>query len=390
MNRSAVAPVSIQTRAEIAARLESRRPEIEEAILTRVSAVADAALDTDATYLQGLRAAIGAAIGFGLAGIELGEERCGPVPPAALTQARYAARLRVGLPVVLRRYTAGYSALSDFLMQEMAGEGAGASPAELYRLQRELTALFDRLLETVSAEYEDASRHIAPSERHAQRVRRLLAGELIDTADLDYDFNAWHLGAIAAGAGAEALLREIAADLDRRLLLLVEDGDQTVWGWLGGQREFDQDQLTELAASARAPRISLAIGEPAHGLGGWRLTHRQARMALSVAQRRPAPLTRYGEVALLASFLRDEDLLAYLTDTYLAPLAAERGGGETLRETLRAYFAAGRNAASAASALGVSRQTVTNRLRAVEERLGRLLCGCRAELEAALEIADIR
>lgn len=390
MSRSSTSRASGRTRAKIAARLEDRRPEMKEAILTRVSAVSDMALEQDDQYLQGLHAAISAAIDFGLAGIEHGEERCGPVPPATLTQARYAARHRVGLPVVLRRYVAGYSALSDFLMQEMGNGGVGGSPAELYRLQRELTALFDRLVDAVSTEYEDESRHIAPSERQAQRVRRLLAGELVDTADLDYDFDAWHLGAIAAGAGAEQLLREMAATLDRRLLLQVADGDHTVWGWLGGHREFDQEQLTELATAAWSPRASLAIGEPAHGIGGWRLTYRQARASLSVALRRPALFTRYGDVALLASFLRDEDLVAYLTDTYLPSLAAERGGGETLRQTLRAYFAAGRNAASAASALGVSRQTVTNRLRTVEERLGRPLGTCQAEMEAALEIADIR
>jgi hypothetical protein len=389
MSRSAAPQVSSQIRAEIAARLQIRRPEMKEEILTRVRAVSDTALEQDAQYLQGLHAAISGAIGFGLAGIEHGEERCGPVPAAVLIQARYAARRRVGLPVVLRRYAAGYSILSDFLMQELGGERSGGSPAKLYRLQRELTALFDRLLDAVSTEYEDESRHITPSERHIQRIKRLLSGELVDTANLAYDFDGWHLGAIAAGAGAEQLLRAMAADLDRRLLLLVEDGDDTVCGWVGGHREFNQEQLAELASHTRPLRASLAIGEPAHGLGGWRLTYRQARLALSVAQRRQALFTRYGDVALLASFLRDEDLVVYLTDTYLPPLAAERGGGKTLRQTLRAYFAAGRNAASAAAALGVSHQTVTNRLRTVEERLGRPLCSCRAEMEAALELADI-
>src|SRR5215469_13352172 len=348
MSRSSPRAVSTQTRVEIAARLEARRPEMREAILTRVSAVSDVSDGQDAQYLQGLHAAISAAIGFGLAAIEHGEERCGPVPTAVLTQARYSARRRIGLPVVIRRYAAGYSALSDFLMQEINGKATGDSVAELYRLQRELTALFDRLLDAVSSEYEDESRHIAPSERQAQRVRRLLAGELVDTADLGYDFDAWHLGLTAAGAGAEQLLRETATELDRRLLLLVEGSDRTVWAWLGGRREFDQEQLAALAARAR-PVISLAVGEPAYGLGGWRLTFRQARSAWSVALRRPALFTRYRDVALLASLLRDEDLVTHLTDTYLPPLAAERGGGETLRETVRAYFVAGRNAVSAAS-----------------------------------------
>jgi hypothetical protein len=384
MNGSAAVRVSTQTRAEIAARLESRRPEMEEVILTRASAVPDPALEQDIQYRQGLRTAIRAAVGFGLAGIEHGEDRCGPAPPEVLAQARYASRLRVGLQVVLRRYAVGYSALSDFLMQEIGGESTGASPAELYPLQRELTALFDRLVHAVSSEYEDESRQIAPSQRQAQRVRRLLSGELIDTADLDYNFDAWHLGVIAAGPGAERALRQTAADLDRRLLLLVEEVGQTVCGWLGGRREFDQEQLSDLSASARPRRASLAIGAPAQGLRGWRLTHRQAKAAMSVALRRPQRLTRYVDVALLASILRDDDQIEFLTETYLAPLTAERDGGEALRETLRAYFAAARNVSSTAAALGVSRKTVNNRIQTIESHVGRPISTCAAELEIGL------
>lgn len=381
---------SSRTRTEVAARLGSRTTEIEEAILTRVAAVSELSPEEDPQYVEGLRAAIRAAVGFGLAAVELGEERSGPVPQAILTQARHAARRRVGLPVVTRRYAAGYSALSDFLMQEMRGRTTGDSVSVLYRLQRELTALFDRLLEAVGAEYEAESRRIGPSERQGERVRRLLAGDLIDTADLDYHFDAWHLGVIASGAEAEPLLRKTAAELDRRVLLLADEGDHTASGWLGGHREFDQEQLAELSANARPPRASLVIGEPAHGLRGWRVTFRQARSALTVAKRRPARFTRYGEVALLASLLRDEDLVTYLADTYLPLLAAEGDRGDALCQTLRAYFWAGRNAASAAAALGVSRQTVGNRLRTVEKRLGRPLDSCQAEIEATLEIADLR
>jgi DNA-binding PucR family transcriptional regulator len=115
----------------------------------------------------------------------------------------------------------------------------------------------------------------------------------------------------------------------------------------------------------------------------------KARSALSVARRRPAPLTRYGEVALLASFLRDEDLLAYLTDTYLAPLAAERDGGETLRKTLCAYFAAARNVSSTAATLGVSRKTVNNRIFTIENHIGRPISTCAAELEIGLSLDQL-
>ena len=63
--------------------------------------------------------------------------------------------------------------------------------------------------------------------------------------------------------------------------------------------------------------------------------------------------------------------------------------GVGLRETLRAYFDAGFNAATAAAALEVDRHTVQRRLRKVEEALGRLLHTCHAELEVALVLEEL-
>jgi DNA-binding PucR family transcriptional regulator len=69
---------------------------------------------------------------------------------------------------------------------------------------------------------------------------------------------------------------------------------------------------------------------------------------------------------------------------HLAPLAAERDGGEALRNTLRAYFAAARNVSSTAAALGVSRKTINNRIHTIESHVGRPISTCAAELEIAL------
>jgi DNA-binding PucR family transcriptional regulator len=74
---------------------------------------------------------------------------------------------------------------------------------------------------------------------------------------------------------------------------------------------------------------------------------------------------------------------------YLAPLAAERDGGAVARRTLRAYFAAERNISSTAAALGVDRRTVRNRLRAIEELLGRPLGEAAPDLEVALRLEQL-
>jgi hypothetical protein len=381
-----------RARAELSARLRERQAEIEQAVLTRAYAVSETNSESpdpetlDPTYLQGLRTATAAAVDYALEVVERGEGR-EPYPPAILlAQARLAARNRVGLDTVLRRYSAGYVLLSDFLVEE--AERSGLRGPALQRLLRSQAAL-DRLLAALSEEYarEERERPTTQEQRRTERIERLLAGEPIDTTELEYDFEAHHLAAIASGPGAGNALRELAASIDCRLLSACR-GDETLWAWLGARRAPDPEELKRHAADW-PEGATLAIGEPSEGLTGWRLSHRQAKAAMSVAQRSPEPVVRYADVALLAAVLGDELLATSLRKLYLEPLEAERDGGEVALETLRAYFAVERNVSSAAAALGVSRQAVAKRLRTVEERLGCSLDSCAAELEAALRLEQL-
>lgn len=379
-----------QTRAALSVRLQARRPEIEQAALTRVYAVSDPTEAADPTYAEGLRAAVSAALDYGFAGIERGEERAPPLPTVLLGQARLAARNGITLDTVLRRYFAGYTLLGDFLMQE-AEDSELLGGAALKRVLRAHAALFDRLITAVTDEYtrELEGRLDTTEQRRAERVEKLLAGELLDTSELQYEFdNAHHLAAIAAGSGAGEAIRDLAKALDRRLLL-IHRSEGTAWAWLGSRRKVDIEEFELHLSQSWPAQVSLAIGEPAHGLAGWRLTHQQARAALPIALRSPQPFIRYADVALLASMLQDDVLATSMRELYLAPLSEERDGGAVLRETLRAYFAAERNVSSAAAALGVNRHTVTNRLRAIEQRLDRSLDSCAAEMEAALRLENL-
>jgi hypothetical protein len=373
----------------MARRLRVRCLEIEEAILVRIYAVSDPSGE-DAGYLHGLRATVTAAVAYGLLAIERGEESSGPIPSAMLAQARHAARNGIGLDTVLRRYVAGYTALGDFLMQEARDGNFAVDGAVLYGAQKELAAHFDRTVAAVTVEYGDEAERVMRSreERLAERVRRLLAGDLVDTADLAYRLDAWHVGVIATGTGAEKTLRDLAAALDCQLLL-VGDGERALWAWLGARRRIEIAELAHVPQVEWPPDVALAIGEPARGLRGWRFTHRQANAALTVALHRPQPLTFYSSVGVIASMLQDDLLVDFLSEAYLTPLSAERDGGVILRNTLGAYFAAECNASSAAATLGVSRQTVKNRLRIVEERLGCPLNTCGPAIKAALQLAEV-
>jgi hypothetical protein len=225
-----------------------------------------------------------------------------------------------------------------------------------------------------------------------ERVRRLLAGDTVSSAELGYELDSLHLGVIARGPGAAALVEDLA-DGCKRKLLLVPAGDHVVCGWLGGQRRLAPGEIERVVAARGGwGAVSLAAGNLGRGLDGWRQTHRQAQMALSVALCRPPGLTRLANVVLLAPMVGNRALGDWLVESVLEPLDNEEGprsDGAMLRETLRAYFSAGRRSKVTAHALGVTSRTVANRLRTVEQRLGCPLDTCLPALEMALQVEEL-
>jgi hypothetical protein len=343
--------------------------------------------EEDPEYVAGLRATVSEILEYGLSRIEKDEEWTGSIPTAAAAQARRAARNGVRLDTVLRRYAAGDRLLGDFIMDE-----ADRFPSKaLRKVLRAQGPQVDRLMAGVATEYLDELEQMkrSPTQRLAERVQRLVAGEgPADVGDIEYTFDAWHLGTIAKGPKAEAGVRALAAGLDCQVLA-VPRGDGLVWAWLGARRLLAVPDVERLLDSGVAGDVSLAVGEPRSGIDGWRLTHREAQAAQEVMLRKPQRLTRARDVVLLAAVLRDEALAKSLFETYLAPLEGDGDSGAILRETLRAYFSAGLNAATAAAALAVDRHTVQRRLRKVEKALGRLLPDCHAELVVALSLEEI-
>ncbi|HEX6781031.1 MAG TPA: helix-turn-helix domain-containing protein [Solirubrobacterales bacterium] len=317
----------------------------------------------------------------------VGEERAGDVPLAVIVQARCAARHRIPLETVLRRYLAAEKLLTDFVLEEATGIDA---PVLRMAMATQGTA-FERLIALATEEYgrETRARPASHEARLVERARRLLAGELVDPSILEYDLCAHHLGLVACSADARPLIRQLAGEVGSRSLVL-SGGNEQLWAWLGSSRgPLDADAIRSWLTAEGAPDLPIGMGEAKRGRDGWRLTHHQARAAFWVAEAKPAPVVEYTEAALLASIGRDVVLTASLQERYLLPLAAERDGGQVLRTTLRSYFRAGGNSSSAAAALGVSRQTVANRLQTVERCIGRPLTECADALSAALTLQEL-
>jgi PucR C-terminal helix-turn-helix domain/GGDEF-like domain len=372
----------------LASRLRERQPEIQAAIATRVYAISDPHDVADPAYLQGLDAALAAAIEHRLAVLEVGERRAPAVPPVLLAQARLDARDGVSLDTVLRRYFAGNSLFGDFLVEE--AERAEVPSSALRRLLAAQATLGDRLLAAVSTEHAREAKNWPSStaERRRECVKSLLAGELVDHSELGYDLGAHHLALMAKGEGALEAMRVLAGRLDRRLLAVRREEEDTWACWLGGGSPLEAEQALRALREISPERVFVTVGEPDQGLSGWRFSHRQAKAALPIAERRGQPILRYADVTLLASILRDDLGVTSLRRLYLEPLEGARDGGKVARETLRAYFVAERNISSTAAALGVDRRTVTNRIHAIEDLYGRPLKDIATELETALGLDD--
>jgi hypothetical protein len=370
-------------------RLDARRGELEQAALARIAAIADPSTAPDPAYVAGLRAALAAALDYGLAAVAAPAGDPGPVPVELLGQARLASRNSVSLDAVLRRYSAGHTLLADALLEEAAALGLGAP--ELKPALRALAERYERIVAAVSQEYEREP-IFSPLDGNERRrhslIRRLLAGDPLDAAELAYSLDCRHLALVAFGQDAVRALQGLGERVDRRLLLSEPD-IHTAWAWLGGRRPFDREELESIAAGPRPDGCALACGEPGEGAGGWRLSHRQAAAALPIARRYRQSFVFYSDVALLASVLQDDLLATSLRNAYLEPLGSERDSGETAKATLRAYFAAARNLSSAAAALGINRRTVAARLSSVEDRIGRTLDAISTELEVALQLDEI-
>lgn len=373
-------------RAEIARGLRTRRREIEASTVTRLNTITEPQSVSNPEYREGLRAALTVALEYAISAIETGDERSLPIPPPLISQARLAACNGVSLDTVLRRYFAGFTLFSDFVLQE-AEALVQRREISVRRLFQAQTRHFDQLITTICGEYtREREKWLRSSDRReAERVERLLHGELVDPASIPVDFESWHVAVVAKGHRMTDVLSAVAASLDLRVLVVRPHGG-VVWGWLGAQRPFSLIELQE-ELKRRVPEDgAIAIGEAGEGLAGWRASHQQALACLPVATRGAERVVRYADVGLMAALLNDWLLISTLNDRYLRPLSEGREAGDVLRETLRAYLRAERNVSSTAAALGLSRSTVNNRLRAIERRLGRSLGSCSLELEIALRL----
>lgn len=376
--------IGSEARRTFASGLQSRQPEIEEELLLAIpAALRDPLAGADADFTSGQGEAISAALNYALNTLASARGRSVAVPSPILEQARRSARHSIGLDTVLSLYVAGREALGAIVAMDSARYGADVDRAA----QAVLGSLLQQLVPALIRAHESEAERLRRSrqQRRAARIRRLLDGEPVDVTALDYEFEGWHTALIITGAGAEAA-QSVVEGLGRSALFVAQE-DAALWGWLRDSKPLAAAEIESFVKQTSIPQAAFAIGEPGHGLAGWRLSHRLAQEARRVAIIAPQVITTYESVGVLAPWALDRSLALAFIEVHLGPLESlGRDSAATTRETLRETFKATHQIVAAASALKVNRGTLRARLSRIERALGVPVRERQAELEIALRL----
>jgi hypothetical protein len=225
-------------------------------------------------------------------------------------------------------------------------------------------------------------------QRRLRAIRELLEGDSLAAPSIDYDLDRHHLGLIAWGEDPAGAARQLAAALGRPLMVVLSplEPAECAWAWISGSRALQAAEERALKAF-RPASGRIGVGLEGFGEAGFCSTHRQALRTRRFA-RDPGPaLLRYEDVVVEALAIENENDARAFVAHELRGIEDDSPGSRRIRETLSAYFASEYNAASAGAVLGVHQQTVANRLRAAERRMGHESIGVRrVELEMALRL----
>ena len=235
-------------------------------------------------------------------------------PPAAIAYARRLAQRGVPVGDLLRAYRVGQGCFMQWCYQELAGQASDlpTALAAAMQLTESTFGYIDRVSEHVLTAYvreRDEWVRNTVAVRAAQ-VRSLLAGGPIEVnrvePALGYRLRQHHLGVVAwveetaRREGTLVELERMAGRLAdqicagaRALFVSRDESSAFIWMPLGSEHVLAADAF---AGTPPAPDASvrLAVGEPADGPEGFRITIREALRAHAVAlMARPGRAARH-------------------------------------------------------------------------------------------------
>ena len=328
-------------------------------------------------------------------------------PPAALAYARRLAQRGVPVGELLRAYRVGQACFMQWCYHELAVQARDLTTAlaAAMRLTESTFSYIDRVSELVLTAYvreRDEWVRNTVAVRAAQ-VRSLLAGGPIEVnrvePALGYRLRQYHLGIVAwveEAARTEGTLVELermagrlADQLSkgaRALFVSRDESSAFIWMPLGSERALRTDVFggTPLTSDVS---VRLAVGEPAEGPEGFRVTIREALRAHAVALMAGPAAPRvipFGEVAPVALLAEDIGAARSWVGRALGPLAADDDQTARLRETLHVFLSTGGSYQETAERLSLHKNTVFYRVRKAQEVRGHKVADDRFVVELAL------
>ncbi|MCA2207894.1 PucR family transcriptional regulator [Nocardia rosealba] len=322
------------------------------------------------------------------------------VPPAAAEYARRFAQHDLSLEALLRAYRLGEHMFVQWtitLLTELAPP-TDMALATAARVAELVNSYIDQVIEGLIDIYGTERRRwdARTDAARAAQVRAVLDAEELDLASAEQMLSAslrgWHqfvlLWTPPGTADPGPVLRagiQVLAAVSARSPMTVEIDEHTRWVWLAstGRPVLDTARLArELRAT---PILSMAVGDPATGLAGFRQSFHDAQRARSVAvAARSRGVLAYADVALTGLLADDVTRVQAWAARVLGGLMGTDETAARLRETVRVFLDARGSYTDAAARLHVHKNTVHYRVRKAEEVLGHPLTEHRLDIEVAL------
>lgn len=255
---------------------------------------------------------------------------------------------------------------------------------------------------TYEIEHEDWTRSAAAAQ--AAAIADILAERERDAARastrLRYDLNRHHVAVVVwfdsdpGGGDPQGVLGAAFGDLARVLsaetTFTHHVGALVLSGWASCRNPFSPGLVEDLGRAGRLPPgVRVAVGEPGHGLTGFRRGHLDAEHARRIATLiggRAEPVTRYRDIAVAALCTIDREHARVFVHRVLGALAAPDENTYRLAATLAVYLEENRSRRRAAERLTVHPNTISYRVQQAESILGRSADTGVVELQVALAI----
>ncbi|MFF0544493.1 PucR family transcriptional regulator [Nocardia thailandica] len=322
------------------------------------------------------------------------------VPPAAAEYARRFAQHDLSLEALLRAYRLGEHMFVQWtitLLGELAPP-TGPALAAAARIAELVNGYIDQIIEGLIDIYGAERRRwdARTDAARAAQVRAVLDTEELDLASaeqmLSTSLRGWHQfvllwtppGTADPGTALRAGIQALAT-ISARAPLTVDVDEHTRWVWLASAGRPALD-VARLAREVRAtPALSMAVGDPATGLAGFRQSFHDAQRARAVAvAARSRGVLAYADVALAGLLADDVTRVQAWAARVLGGLMGTDETAARLRDTVRVFLDSRGSYTDAAARLHVHKNTVHYRVRKAEEVLGYPLTEHRLDIEVAL------